>query len=219
MSNRRLRERIREMQKQLEDIEQDKAEMQKHNEILKAKLESSIDQRIVTKIVKAGYEEKEGAGSYLEQIQEEYTHRKEKKENKANVAKNLNDTKDHGGKSKLKKSKPVFKNDDFLAYMNRYVQYKLKKKDDEILFLREREQAFGIKTKLIYQELYNVYDEKINGRNYVGRMNDIASIIGGDRQYYWTKGGERYRGTEGNIIDSPNAKQVGLLKMVGDLIK
>ena len=119
----------------------------------------------------------------------------------------------------MKKSKPVFKNDDFLAYMNPYVQYKLKKKDDEILFLREREQSFVRKNRLIYQELYNVYDKKINGRNYVGRMNDIASIIGGDRQYYCTNGGERYRGTKGNIIDSPNAKQGGLLKKVGDLIK
>ena len=210
---------MREMQKQWEDSEQDKAELYDRIEYLEKKVESSIDQSIVTQMIQAGYEKEEGEGSFLSQIENEYNHRKEKKENKAKEAKILNDTKDHGGKRNLKKSKPVFKNDDFLAYMNPYVQYKLKKKDDEILFLREREQSFVRKNRLIYQELYNVYDKKINGRNYVGRMNDIASIIGGDRQYYWTKGGERYRGTKGNIIDSQNAEQAGLLKMVGDLIK
>ena len=216
MSNRRLRKKNRNLEEESKKKDEKMKQQERIIRELQKKLENSIDQSLVTKMIRAGYEKEEGAGSLLEQIENEYNHRKEKKKNKEKIAKILNDTKDHVGRSNLKKSKPVFKNDDFLAYNNSYVQFLLNKKIEEIEAIQKREEEKKREIKLIYQRLYDVY-EKINGKNYVGRINDIARIIGGDWSQWMCN--TRFKETKGNIIDSPNAKQGGLLKNMANLIK
>ena len=75
MSNRRLREKLKESRRENE-------ELQRENEELKQKQKNSIDQSRVTKMIQAGYEKEEGKGSLLEQIVDEHNRRKEKKKRK-----------------------------------------------------------------------------------------------------------------------------------------
>ena len=240
MSNRRLRKKNKNLEKELKQKDEKIEQQEKEIRELKKKNEQSINQSIVTKMIQAGYEKEEGKGSHLSHINSEYKKRKKRKEKKKEINSNLKKAfKRHTNKKNnnfefgLKKTKPHHKNDDFLAYNNRYVQFLLNKKIEEIeaiqknknegdkliLRMQKREEEDKRKSKLIYQQLYNVY-EKINGKNYVGRINDIARIIGGDSQYQpWATGGARYKATKGNIIDSPNATQDGLLKKMANLIK